>query len=365
MPKTLVLDKSAEQGLKDLLRSLLTSGKVKGVLTLRRIGGDGSVAFSLVTDPEKLEEAVPFLPSMPANAGRLVSQFTMTGGAKEPVAVVLRPCELRAFTELVKFEKGSMDNLLLIGLTCGGVYPIKNLVGGNTDELKRYWDDVKGGRITGGIRPACKGCEHFEPYNADMVVRLVGRGDLDKACTISLVTEKGEAMAEGAGGKVLDMELDDLSSYREKRTKEKERLFEEHGIGPGIDGLLKTYGGCIGCKGCRSVCPICFCQLCTFDLQDSGYRPSRWEVDVKVKGGTRVPPDTIYYHLGRLTHVALSCVGCGQCEDVCPADIPLAIIYKKTGEELQRMFDYLSGRDIEEKLPLKTYEIQELSEVEN
>ena len=79
----------------------------------------------------------------------------------------------------------------------------------------------------------------------------------------------------------------------------------------------------------------------------------------------RVPPNTIYYHLGRLTHVALSCVGCGSCEDVCPADIPLSIIYKKVGEAVQRMFDYLPGRDVEEEIPLKTFELQELSDVEH
>jgi formate dehydrogenase subunit beta len=366
MSKILVINKEAEQGLKDLLGSLLESGKVKGVLALRKINEGGSLAYSLITDLGKLEDARPLFPKMPVNAARILSDFTTKGGTREPVAVVLRPCELRAFKELVKFEKGSMDNLMVISMTCGGAFPTKMVVGEGSDELSKYWKDVSSGDITPDIKPACKGCENFVPGKADMVVALVGKGDIDGKCTIFLTSEKGEEFTDGVEGESSEGELDDLSSYREKRTAEKDRLFKEHGVDSlGIKGLVDVFGRCLGCKGCRAVCPICFCQSCTFDLQDSDYKPSKWENDLKVKGGVRVPPNTIFYHLGRLTHMALYCVGCGMCEDVCPADIPLAIIYKKVGESAQALFDYLPGTDAEEEIPLKTFELKELSDVEH
>jgi formate dehydrogenase subunit beta len=366
MSKILVINKKAEEGLKDLLRSLLKNGKVKGVLTLRRINEGGSLAYSLITDEKLLEDASPLFPKMPANAGGILSGFTMKGCSKEPVAVVLRPCELRAFKELVKFEKGSLDNLLLISLTCGGVFPLDKAVGEGSDELSKYWSDVKKGEINPDIRPVCKGCENFVPKGADMVVELVERDDVDGKCAIYLVTAKGEEFADGIEGEGSEGELKDLTAYREKRGAEKKRLFEEHGIGElGIKGLIDVFGRCIGCKGCRAVCPICFCQSCTFDLQDSDLKASKWESDVKTKGGLRVPPNTIFYHLGRLTHMALYCVSCGMCEDVCPADIPIAIIYKKVGEAAQTLFDYLPGSDMEEEIPLKTFELKELSDVEH
>lgn len=375
MSQLLVVDKGAEQAVIDLLGHLLESGKVKAVLALRRIGGKGkdgvaAAAYSLITDKEKLKEAVPLLPLMPNNAGKLVSHLTAKGGLKEPVAVVLRPCELRALNELVKFEKACLDNLVVVSHTCGGVLSKDAAIGGGPapEAVAKYWGDVKAGNIHPDTRPACRGCENFVPTKADMVVELVGKGDLDKKCTILLATDGGKEMAEGMGGSRSEGGLDEKAAadHLAKRTAEKERLFAEIKLeGGGMKGVMETFGDCIGCKGCRSVCPICFCQLCTFDLQDSEYKPTRWECDLRTKGGVRVPPNTIYYHLGRLTHVALSCVGCGACQDVCPVDIPLAIIYKKVGESIQKVFDYLPGRAVDEEIPLKTFETEELKEVEH
>ena len=43
-----------------------------------------------------------------------------------PIAAVMRPCEIRAFVELVKLKQGSTEEVLLIGIDCMGAY-------GNTD----------------------------------------------------------------------------------------------------------------------------------------------------------------------------------------------------------------------------------------
>ncbi len=79
----------------------------------------------------------------------------------------------------------------------------------------------------------------------------------------------------------------------------------------------------------------------------------------------RVPTGTVYYHMTRLAHVTISCVGCGSCEDACPVDIPLAPIFKKVGESVQAIFDYVPGKDHDEEIPLKTFELDELTEVED
>ena len=78
----------------------------------------------------------------------------------------------------------------------------------------------------------------------------------------------------------------------------------------------------------------------------------------------RVPPGTIYYQLGRLDHIAISCVACGACSDVCPVDIPVSLIFKKIGESVQKMFDYVAGKDLDEDLPLSTFKKEELLEYE-
>jgi formate dehydrogenase subunit beta len=58
-------------------------------------------------------------------------------------------------------------------------------------------------------------------------------------------------------------------------------------------------------------------------------------------------------------------VGCGSCEDACPVDIPLAIIFKKVGEDVQAKFNYMPGKNIDEEIPIKTFEIDEYTEVED
>ena len=76
-----------------------------------------------------------------------------------------------------------------------------------------------------------------------------------------------------------------------------------------------------------------------------------------------MPPNTIFFQLGRLAHVSVSCVGCGMCTDVCPVDIPVSTIFSKVGASVQTLFDYLPGRDVTEELPLRTFEEEELTQV--
>ena len=42
-----------------------------------------------------------------------------------PIALVLRPCEIRALVELVKLQQASMDPFLIIGVDCWGTYSVE------------------------------------------------------------------------------------------------------------------------------------------------------------------------------------------------------------------------------------------------
>jgi len=368
MTKALKLSIKPEQGILEFLRFLLENGKVKGVFTLNKINKNGAVAYSLISNSDELNNAVPFFPIMPANAGKLLSRFTLKGGATEPVAAVVKPCELRAFIELVKREQGKLENILFISLTCGGVYPLSKAVYENVEKyLSEYWDVVKKGEISVDLRSACKGCTEFSPYNADITFDLLGNNDLDKNCIVFLNTKKGEEFAKGMNAKFLEKELDNkkLDKILDKRKIEKKKIFDELETKMnGMDGLIEIFGKCIGCHGCSKVCPICYCKLCGFDSSDFEYRSSNYEAEFRKRGGIRVPPRTLFYHLGRLDHISISCIGCGSCEDICPVDIPISVIFKKIGESVQKMFDYIPGKNIEEDIPLITFKEEEFAEVE-
>lgn len=87
---------------------------------------------------------------------------------------------------------------------------------------------------------------------------------------------------------------------------------------------------CIKCYGCRNICPVCFCKECSLahpDLLETG----------------RLPPEVPLFHLVRAVHMAGRCVDCGLCEEACPAEIPLRLLYRKANEIVKDVFGYEAG----------------------
>ncbi len=365
MTKVLRIGKSAEVGLKELLKFLLENGKVKGVVALRKMGEDGTISYSLITSPDDVGSTVPLFPLMPVNLAKQLSRLTLLESATEPIAVVMRPCELRAFIELVKRTQGSLENILFISSTCGGVYPLKMAVEGNIEEsLPEYWKGVGKGELIPNTRLACQACEYFVPYTADITVSLLGNKGINKVTTLFLNTEKGENIVEGVSGKLSEGDLDTatIEKIRSKRKAEKEKLSDEVELrNLGIDEITKTFSRCIGCRNCSKVCPACYCHVCFFETETSEHRPLYYETELEKTGCVNMLSDTIFYHLVRLFHVSTSCTECGQCADVCPANIPLWAISLKMGESVQKAFDYLPGKNIEEGLPITTFVPEEFA----
>ena len=76
-----------------------------------------------------------------------------------------------------------------------------------------------------------------------------------------------------------------------------------------------------------------------------------------------MPTDTLFYHLTRLAHMSTACVGCGQCSNACPNDIPVMELFRTVAYHTQRAFDYRAGRDPAEKPPLSVFKENEFPEV--
>jgi formate dehydrogenase (coenzyme F420) beta subunit len=109
-----------------------------------------------------------------------------------------------------------------------------------------------------------------------------------------------------------------------------------------VEFWLKQYDRCIRCYACRQVCPGCYCSVCMFERDDSLWIGAATNVKEKE-----------FFHLGRAYHLAARCVGCNECERVCPMDLPLSLLNRKLAKEVHELFDYTAGREAV-KAPLLT-----------
>jgi len=94
----------------------------------------------------------------------------------------------------------------------------------------------------------------------------------------------------------------------------------------------RQFAKCFKCYGCRSICPLCFCDKCAMEQET-------WVA----RGKLPVPFPT--FHLIKAIHTAGvgKCVGCHACEDACPADIPLSLLYALLRKDLKETFGYEAG----------------------
>jgi formate dehydrogenase subunit beta len=74
-----------------------------------------------------------------------------------------------------------------------------------------------------------------------------------------------------------------------------------------------------------------------------------------------MPTDTVFFHLTRLAHMSTACVGCGQCSNACPNDIPVMELFRSAAQKTQAAFDYEAGRDPNEPPPLAVFQEKEFS----
>ncbi|MBN2619541.1 Coenzyme F420 hydrogenase/dehydrogenase, beta subunit C-terminal domain [candidate division WOR-3 bacterium] len=351
--KAFEINKPPDAALKDIILFLIEQKGFGGVFTLIK-KKTGEYVYALITDKNTIDSIVPTFPFMPANAGKLVSRLTMIEATKRPLIVTLMPCELRALYELVKLEQARLDNLLFISFTCNGVLTLSAKNNDLDKKVSEYWNATKTGDAIPDIRETCTLCEAFIPENADIILALAGQ-DISQKTTVFLKTAKGETTLMDMNPQMLEKNLESagIETIQRARTKHKQEVFtalktEELGW----DGLIKLFGRCINCHACSSVCPICYCKLCYIDSGEKDRTPLSWERELNQKGSFRVPTDTVMYHLVRLLHVSTMCVGCGMCSDVCPTNIPIASIFAKVSDHIQKVMNYEPGKNLDQKMPL-------------
>ena len=371
--KVPIKDQNLVSSLQDFFKTMLRDGNIDGLMVAQHLPTKSAVMPTLVTDPDKLDTADPLAPVFPINAAKVVSKLTRKP-IRGKVAVVLRPCEIRAFIELVKLKQGRVEDVVLVGMDCLGAYSnvkYPDFAGDNGMEATlRFYRNIQEGKGTAcdgfDVSPACKACEYPIPGNADVLIGLVGM-DLKDHLLVKANTPRGADLLENLGlsstsepqnrAKEIEKLVAERLAYRDQMFAETSEATSD------VEKLVSYLGNCVNCYNCRVACPVCYCKECVFLTDVFDHEPSQYLRWAKRKGILKMPTDTVFFHLTRIAHMSTACIGCGQCSNACPNNIPVMEIFRTVAHHTQKAFDYEAGRSLEDEPPLSIFRENEFQEV--
>ena len=232
---------------------------------------------------------IPIVTTDPAEVGKLVftekSIFNLTNYLKfehakrKRVGLVVKGCDSRALNLLLTENQVKRENLFVIGVCCTGVV------------------DQAGKKIGN-----CEECVCPDPVLHD---ELLG-------------TKLG------------------LQAY--KPSDEVRKLSEKSVVERG-DFFQKVFEACIRCNACRCSCPLCYCQKCSIE-----------ENNTYTCEPVNTLPNASAALLTWSLHLAGRCVDCRNCVKACPRGLPLHLLHKKIEGVIHDNFaSHLAG--VEEKDP--------------
>ena len=360
----------ASDGLKgaigDFMRQALAAGVADAVLVPVRTPAGDSYAWILTSDPALLGGADLIAPTMPVQGAKALKSLTRKGKGTVKVLAVMRPCEVRAAIELSKLNQVHLDNIILVSYDCLGAVPLQDYVGDPAGSEDRFASMLEARETDDeAVKPVCRICVDFALVDSD--IHLGAIGEAAGSALLVARSEKGRAALDAmdiACEEDLSGWMTAVSGLRARREDRRALALAETGAGlQGFDGLHKTFADCIGCHNCQSACPICYCRQCYFDSEVARLDAGALLDAAIERGGISFPGNRVMFHTGRMAHMSLSCVSCGQCSDACPVSIPVADIFSYMAGLTQPTFEYVAGRNDGEPLPLRHFREDEVASV--
>ncbi|CAH2603048.1 Coenzyme F420-reducing hydrogenase, beta subunit [Rhodovastum atsumiense] len=322
----------APQAIRACARDLLQSGKARTVLGYRR-GTAGCLAEpAFMTSPEETATLV-FDPTCVGNlALYLVNEKKRIRQARQscglPLGIVAKGCDSRAITVLLQENYIKRGEVIVLGVSCGagGMVDMRKL--GRTLHGKTatavHFDGPRGVTVSyadgSATLPAkevladrCLECTRAYPLDADFLF--------------------GEKIDERPYGPRFAA----VTAFASKSREERSAYWNAH------------FERCIRCYACRAVCPMCYCDECVVDSTSFIIGPTTTADDkanrVSWINRSATPSENAMYHMVRSMHLAGRCTDCGECERVCPMNIPLRLLNTMLEREAYEAFQYAPGLD--------------------
>lgn len=231
---------------------------------------------------------------------------------EKKIALLSKGCDSRAIVKLIS-EKGiSRNEILILGIPCQGVVDLK--------KLEKKFPNVLEGDVTergDKFVVICDGREYEVPKEELLPEKC-------KYCEIP-----NPIIYDVLIGEMVEKKEENYEKVRElehKGIEERRRYWEE------------KFSRCIRCYACRDVCPLCYCEDCTLEKLNP-----QW-----IRRSVNISENTAF-HITRAFHLAGRCASCGECERVCPMNIPLMELNKKMEKDVKELFNFIAGIDPEQK----------------